>query len=167
MRYVITLLIILGGTVSKAQTDDGLMVAKMLGLDTTISGAAAFNEQLLKCAPGYTFKFLDKSQGGISEMKYLYEHANQEILKVEYAYRSKVIDSTNKPKPIVFSQRIIADNPSITSIFNCMFGESIQSGQLEAYSGQSFGFVYQNKGYHYSLMPDDYRPGYWILTFTE
>jgi hypothetical protein len=151
----------------KAQTDEGMMVAKILGLDTTISGATAFNDELLKCAPGYTFKFLDKNPGGISEMKYLYEHSNHEILKVEYTYRNKVVDSSGKAKPIVFSQRIIADNQSITTIYNCMFGESLQAGQLEAYSGTNFGFLYQDRGYHYSLMPDDYRPGYWILTFTE
>lgn len=167
MRYIITLLMILGGTTLNAQTDDGLMVAKILGLDTTISGAVAFNEQLLKCSPGYTFKFLDKTQGGISEMKYLYEHSNTEILKVEYTYRNKVIDSTNKSKPIVFAQRIIADDRSIANIFNCMFGENLQAAQLEAYSGQSFAFVYHDKDYHYSLMPDEYRAGYWVLAFTE
>jgi hypothetical protein len=165
MRLTVTLLVLLLSSRLLAQSDDGLRTAKMLSLDTTISGAKAFNDQLLKCAPGYTFKFVDKESP--NELKYLYEHSNRETLKIEYAYRQRQSDSSSKPRPIIFSQKIVADNNTIALIYNCMFGENIKAEQLEAFSGMGRGFVFQDRDYHYSLLPDDYKPGYWILAFTE
>lgn len=165
MRFFATLLVVLFSLQLKAQTDDGIRTAKMLPLDTTISGAKSFNDQLLTCASGYTFKFVDKESP--NELKYLYEHSSHETLKIEYTYRQRATDSSGKLKPIIFTQKIIADNTTMALIYNCMFSESINGDQLEAFSGVSRGFVFRDKDYHYSLLPDDYKPGYWVLMFTE
>jgi len=167
MRYLVTLMMAFFALQVAAQSDDGLLTARRLPLDTTITGAVAFNHEILSCAPGYTFQFVDKH--GSNELKYLYEHTNHETLKIEYAYRQKQSqdDTTGKPKPLIFSQRIIADNGTIALIYNCVFGEAVKTDQLEVYSGIGLHFVYREKDYHYTLIPDDYKPGYWVLTFTE
>ncbi len=168
MRYIITLLIILCANGVNAQiSDDGLTRVKRIGLDTTLSGAAAFNETLIRdCIPGYKIKFVDNPHDGGTEIKYLYEHANTSILKIDYTYRFSGKDSTGKARPSIFSQRITADMESITLIYNYLFGANAKPDELDAYRGDSFDVVYQDRDYHYSLIPDDYRPGYWILTFT-
>ena len=165
MRIIATFWVLLLSTQMNAQNDDGLRSARMLPLDTTITGAIAFNNELLSCAPGYSFKFVDKESP--NELKYLYEHPNHEPLKIQYSYNKKGDDGDAKHKPLIFAQKIIADNGTIALIYNCMFGENIKAEQLEAFSGMGRGFVFRERDYHYSLMPDDYKPGYWVLTFTE
>lgn len=166
MKYLVTLLMLFWGTASRGQTDDGLLSAKMVALDTTITGAAAFNLEILKCVPGYELKFLDKQNH--NELRYLYEHSNHETLKLEYTYRQREADSSgSKPKPYIFMQRIIAEANSIAAIYHCIFGEPVQAVQLEAFSGHDLGFTFRDREYHYSLLPDDYKPGYWVLLITQ
>ena len=148
-----------------AQTDDGLLTAQKLPLDTTISGAVAFNNELLICVPGFTYKFVDRSTS--NELKYLYEHTSHETLKIEYSLRNREGDTAGRPKPIIFTQRITAENSTIAGIFNCMFGEHIKAEELEAMQGLGQAFIFKDRDYHYSLVPDDYKPGYWVLTFTN
>jgi hypothetical protein len=165
MKYIFTLIMICCAMQGRAQSDDGLLTANKLALDTTISGAVAFNNELLICVPGYTYKFVDRSAN--NELRYLYEHTSRETLKIEYALRTRETDTAGRPKPIVFSQRIIADNATIAGIYNCTFGEHVKPEELAALSGTDQGFIFRDRDYHYSLMPDDYKPGYWVLTFSE
>ena len=168
MRYIVTLIMILCVNGVNAQmSDDGLFRAKLLGIDTTLSGAAAFNEKLIRdCIPGYVVKYVDNSRDVSTEVKYLYEHSSSAILKIDYTYRFKEIDSSGRPKPVMFSQRITADKNTIALIYNYVFGANAKADELDLYRGDTFDFVYQDRDYHYSFIPDDYRPGYWILTFT-
>jgi hypothetical protein len=165
MRLTATLMFMLCTIQLKAQSDEVLLTARRLPLDTLINGAQVFNNELLNCTPGFSFQFVDRNSS--NELKYLYEHTNHETLKIEYTYRNRTSDSSDKPRPLIFSQRIVAEKSVITQIYNCVFGESIKADQLEAFAGFGLGFVYREKDYHYSLTPDDYKPGYWVLMFTE
>ena len=166
MKHLIVLLLLACALRVNAQSDDGIFSAKKLALDTTISGAIAFNTDILNCSQGYTLEFTDKQRQ--NELVYLYEHTSKETLKFEYHYQQGEPDSTGKTaKPTIIYQRIIGDNNTITQIYNCIFGEAITAEQLQAFSTMGTGFGYKGRDYHYTLLPDDYKPGYWVLTFTH
>ncbi len=109
MKKLITVLMLLVvPAISFAQADEDdepYMRPRILALDTSLSVANRFNEEIGKLADGYTFTFTDKSVP--KTIRQVYKTENNETLRLEYKYGINEGDGEDtNGKPVVTFQRI-------------------------------------------------------------
>ncbi len=168
MRLPLTCLLVLISFNCWAQTDEDaepLMTPSVLALDTTLSVANHFSDEISNVAPGYKFAFVDKGQS--KTVKKIYKTDNNETLKIEYKYSLETEDTTGGKKPMVIFQRIIAEAAMMAKIYNFLFKTDITAAQLPAYSSTGMDIYYMGKVHQFIFQPDDYAPGYWMMSFVR
>lgn len=167
MRLMLLLILIISCLSAYAQTDEDaepLLSPKILALDTTISMANRFNDEIAKVAAGYAHAFTDRSRP--KTIMQVYKTGENETLKIEYKFTTDGGDSDETDaKPIINFHRITGDVSVIAKIYNYLFGTSIDPAQISAVSTIGTEIMYHGQMHQLILEPDDYSPGYWALTF--
>lgn len=149
-----------------AQTDEDALAVRILALDTNVNIARRFCEKIAEFAPGYAVAFIDNEKRYL--VRYVYKNEKNESLRIDYGYDMVGNEEGKGPKrAIVDYQRVSADLYIMTKIYNFLFAANITPETILANSTQGSPVNYQGKTYEYSLMPDDYEPGYWVLTFRK
>jgi hypothetical protein len=167
MRYLIVFLLVLQGFVAQAQVDEDaepMLKPRILALDTTLSVANRFNDEIGKAVPGYKLLFTDNSRSKI--IKQIYKTDNNETLRLEYKYSTDGGDmEENAGKPVVVYQRISADAETMAGIYNYLFDTKITGAQMATLASTNNEIFYKGRVHQMIIEADDYGPGYWMMTF--
>jgi hypothetical protein len=164
---VLMLLVLSFTALAQAEEDDEpYMRPRILALDTTLSVANKFNDEIGKIATGYTFVFTDKSLP--KTVRQVYKTDNNETLRLEYKYGINEGDGEDTPaKPVVTYQKISAEAGLIVKIYNYLFGTSFEPNQISALVVLGVEIMYHNEIHQFVLESDDYSPGYWMMSFVR
>jgi hypothetical protein len=169
MKYLIALVMILAVQNCFAQNDEDaepLMQPKILALDTSLSVANRFNEEIGKVAEGYSFVFTDKSFP--KTIRQVYKTENNETLRLEYKYGINEGDSEdNNGKPVVTYQRITGEAGLVIKIYNYLFGTNYEATQITVLSTPGMEISYHGEVHQFVLEADEYTPGYWAMSFVR
>jgi len=149
-----------------AEDDEPYMRPRILALDTTLSVANRFNEEVGKVATGYSFAFTDKSVP--KTIRQIYKTDNNETLRLEYKYGINEGDGDDATgKPVVTFQKINAEAGLIVKIYNYLFGTDFDASQVTALATPGTEIMYRNEIHQLILEADDYAPGYWNMSFVR
>lgn len=170
MKHLIALCLLLVCTKPCfAQNDEDaepLMHPQILALDTSLSVANRFNEEISKLAAGYTFVFTDKSFP--KTVRQVYKTENNETLRLEYKYGINEGDSEEgNGKPVVTYQRISGEAGLIIKIYNYLFGTSFEANQITVLSTPGMEISYHGDVHQFVLEAEEYTPGYWAMSFVR
>lgn len=169
MRLILLLLLMMNSIYAFSQTDEDqepLLSPKVLALDTTLSVANKFNDEISKVANGYTHAFTDRSRP--KTVMQVYKTDENETLKIEYKFTTDGGDSEDSQgKPLVNFQKITGDVAVISKIYNYLFNTTIEPAQISAVSTIGTEIVYKGQVHQLILEADDYSPGYWSLIFVR
>lgn len=169
MRYLTLVLLVLQCFVAQAQVDEDaipMLRPRILALDTTLSVANRFNDEIGKVAAGYTLLFTDNSRSNI--VKQIYKTDNNETLRLEYKFSTDGGDmDDNGGKPIVIYQRISGDAEIVAKIYNYLFDTKITASQVTTLASTSNDLMYKGRVHQMVIEVDDYSPGYWMMTFMQ
>lgn len=167
MRYLLVFLLLLQGFMVQAQVDEDaepMLRPRLLALDTTLSVANRFNDEVGKAAIGYKLLFTDNSRGKI--IKQIYKTDNNETLRLEYKYSTDGGDMEESTgKPIVVYQRISADAETMALIYNYLFDTKITGVQMATLASTNNEIMYKGRVHRMIIEADEYGPGYWMMTF--
>lgn len=167
MKRIITFLFVLccfRGIAQEDETAETLMTPRILAVDSTLSMANRFNDEIGKLAEGYSLAFTDKSKS--RSVMQVYKTENNETLKLEYKYIAND-DSAAGGKPLVNFQKMTGDVTMIVKIYNYLFNTSIAPDQVYAISTVGSEITYGGRTHQMILEPDDYSPGYWTMIFIK
>lgn len=150
-----------------AQTeDDFLPELRLMVLDSTEIAAQRFCKEVMAVAPGYKMAFVDREEVMMS--KYFYDNANFETVRFEFQFRVDEVtgqDSTVRKNRVARLIRITAELSVMTNIYNYIFNETHTPEKLMAISTYDKAIGYKGSTYNSSLVADDFKAGYWILSF--
>lgn len=169
MRLTLLFLLMMNSICAFSQTDEDeepLLSPKVLALDTTLSVANRFNDEISKVATGYTHVFTDRSRP--KTIVQVYKTGENETLKIEYKFTTDGGDSEDtQGKPQVNFQKITGDVVMISKIYNYLFDTKVEPAQMSAVSTVGTEISYKGQVHQLILEPDDYSPGYWSLIFVR
>lgn len=169
MRFILMCLLgCLSFNVIAQTEDEDALTVRALALDTNIAIAKRFSEAIGNSAPGYSLAFIDNETR--FKVRYVYKNPKNESLRIDYYFRMEEYEDTmQKGKhPIVTMQRISGELGVITKIYNFLFASTLTPERVMASSTQGSPVKYSNgKTCDFSFLPDDYEPGYWVMTFTR
>ncbi len=151
-----------------AQSEETL-TPRILALDTGIIIAHQFNDQVSRIAENYQLAFIDEENK--PNIRFVYKTGkNTATLRMDYKYtmQSANPDDPRSPKKkVVIYQRISGDLQVITAIYNYLFNTNITSSGIMSASTQGSDITYRGNTYQFIFLPDDYDPGYWVMTFLK
>ncbi|MBS1771216.1 MAG: hypothetical protein JST82_00045 [Bacteroidetes bacterium] len=170
MRYILIFILCLAVTTSKAQ-DDGYepMQARVLALDTNLNIAKRFSEVIGGMVKGYNLAFVDNEKRYM--VRYVFKNQKNETLRIDYNFVMESegdgeADTKAAKKPVVTMQRISGELSAITVIYNFLFGANLSPERIMDVSTQGSRVKYNNnKECEFTLLADDYEPGYWVMSF--
>ncbi|WP_276132247.1 hypothetical protein [Polluticoccus soli] len=169
MRLILLFLLMINSICAFSQTDEDeepVLSPKILALDTTLSVANKFNDEISKVAAGYTQAFTDRSRP--KTIVQVYKTDENETLKIEYKFTTDGGDSEDSQgKPLVNFQKITGDVTVISKIYNYLFNATVEPAQISAVSTVGTEISYKGQMHQLILEPDDYSPGYWSLIFVR
>ncbi len=140
-----------------AQSSQGLS-PKILLLDTSINLAPVFNAEVMKYAPGYRLLGSEKEAG--ERTIYSYTDGQDGIIRIEYKSENE------NGMPIVIYQSITADLDVIMPIFNGLFRMNVAT-DIDHASMIGGAIQYNHRDYQCLMQADDYKQGYWVLSFVK
>lgn len=167
MKFIISFLLLLSISCRCfAQADEDVLTVRVLAMDTSVDIARRFCEKIAELAPGYNIAFIDNETRHL--VRYVYKNDKNESLRMDYSFEMVSDEEGKKPKKgIVTYQRISAELSIMTKIYNFLFNANITPQSILSNSTQGSPVSFMNKTFEYTLMPDDYDPGYWVLTFRK
>jgi hypothetical protein len=157
MKIFFTVLFVLFGFSVLAQTSAGF-TPKILLLDTGMNLAPVFNAEVIKYAPGYRLLGSETEPG--SRVVFTYTDGRDGTIRIEYKYANE-----NGRHTIIY-QAITADLEIIMPIYNGLFHANIIT-DIDHASMLGGPIQYHHKDYQCLMQADDYKPGYWVLSFVE
>lgn len=150
-----------------AQTEDDFFPeVRTLVMDSSEKAAMAFCKEVITAAPGYKFAFADRED--IMMSKYFYDNGNYETIKFEFQFvieEQQMPDSTVKKNRVVRFMTISAELSAITNIYNYIFNSNYTPDKIMAISRYDKPVSYKGASYNSSIVADDMKVGYWILSF--
>lgn len=150
-----------------AQTeDDFLPEVRLLVMDSTELAVQNFCKEIITVVPEYKFAFVDRENVMLS--KYMYDNPAFETIRLEFQFgveEAIMPDSTIKKRRLVRLMRITAELSVMTKIYNYIFNESHTPDKLMAISNYDKPISYKDGTYNSSIVSDDYKAGYWTLSF--
>ncbi len=136
---------------------------RILALDNSIIAAKKFNEELASAAVDYKLSFVDEESRPL--IRYIYKTDNGETMRMDFKYTIEGDTERNIAKrPVVIFQRISAELIIITYMYNYLFNTNYSPDRIMAEATVGADLVYRGKKYLFVLQPDDYNPGYWVMT---
>jgi hypothetical protein len=155
MKNLYLFLLLLCSYNSLAQ-DAPIVNPRFLVMDTSLSMAAVFNAEVLKAAPGFHLLGSEKLPGQI--ISYTFIDGRDGSIRLDYKFYNE------SGKQRINYQSITADLEVIIPIFNSLFRTKMASTIDNA--GQIGGTcIYKQHTYQYTMQADDYKAGYWTLSF--
>jgi hypothetical protein len=146
--------------------DDFLPEVRSLVMDSTERAVVNFCKEVMNVAPDYKFAFADREDVMMS--KYFYDNGAYETVKFEFQFVINEVmmpDSTMKKSRIVKFMTITAELSTITNIYNYLFNASYTPDNIMAISVYDKALSYKGVPYNSSIVADDMKVGYWILSF--
>ena len=148
------------------EDDEPYMRPRILALDTTLSAANRFNDEIGKVATGYSYVFTDKSVP--KTIRQVYKADNNETLRLEYKYGlNEGNGEESNANPVVTYQRINAESGLVIKIYNYLFGTQFDASQISALATPGTEIMYHDEVHQFVLEADDYAPGYWTMSFVR
>lgn len=148
--------------------DEGLepLRPRILALDNSIAAGQKFNEEIAKAAVDYKLTFVDEESRPM--IRYIYKTDNGETMRIDFKYSIEG-DPERKiaKRPVIIFQRISAELVIITYIYNFIFNTNFSPDRVMAEATFGSELQYRGKKYQFILQPDDYNPGYWVMTFVR
>lgn len=167
MKHVLVYVFILFAFPCKAQTEDEFLPeVRLLVMDSTEKAVMAFCKEIMTVAPGYKFAFADRENVMLSS--YFYDNDNFETVKLEFQFTTGEVmmpDSTVKKSRIVQLMRISAELPVMTNIYNYIFNTTYAPDNIMAISVYDKAVNYKGTPYNSTIVADDMKAGYWVLSF--
>lgn len=166
MKWIFVLLLTIPHVVFGQAEDDFLSQVKILALDSNEMGAQRFCQEIMSVVPGYKMAFVDREDVMFST--YMYDNPQFESVKFDFQFKVReemMPDSTFRKNRVVFLQRITADLPTITLIYNYIFNSTHHADNIMAISLHEKPVGFKGKSFNSTIVADDYKPGYWILSF--
>lgn len=167
MKHIIVCVLVLFALPCVAQTEgEFLPEVRTLVMDSTENAVMRFCKEVMAVAPGYKFVFADREDVMIS--RYFYDNGNFETVRLEFQFAADEVmmgDSTMKKSRVVRSMRISAELSVMTKIYNYIFNTAYSSDNIMAISVYDKAVSYRGTPYTSSIVADDMKAGYWILSF--
>jgi len=149
---------------ASSQTDEEALAVRVLALDTSVAIAKRFCEKMVEFAPGYNLAFIDNEKRHF--VRYVYKNEKNESLRVDYGFHlEENEDGKTSKRAVVNYQSISGELSIITNIYNFLFSSSLTPERILASPTMGSPVTFSGKYFEYSLLPDDYEAGYWVLTF--
>lgn len=146
--------------------DEFLPEVRVLVMDSTEKAAIGFCKEVASAAPGYKYAFADKENVMLS--RYFYDNNAYETLKFEFQFTINEVmqsDSTMKKNRVVQLMRISAELTAMTGIYNYIFNTTYTADNLMAISVYDKAVSYNGTTYTSTIVADDMKAGYWVLSF--
>lgn len=163
-----TLLLMLPVAVYAQTEDEFLPEVSALVMDSTEQAVQKFCKDIMSKTVGYQPAFVDRENVMLS--KYYYDNNNFESIKLEFQFRVEEVempDSTIRKSRIVKLMRITAELTAMTSIYNYIFNSTYTPEKIMAISRYDKPVSYNGKTFNSTIVSDEYKAGYWILSFFE
>jgi hypothetical protein len=170
MKLLLTLLCVLSFPLAYAQDGQDEVIeeipyVRILALDKGTQAAEAFNREVSSRALDYNLIFVDTENSPL--IRYVYKTSKNESLRIDYKY---VLESQGAGKPArrtVTFQRISGSIQVLTEIYNFLFNASISPKTVNSAATVASRVGHAGKVYTFTFQPDDYEPGYWVMTFVR
>ncbi len=173
MRYLL-LFILLFTSVNRSfaqNEDDFLPQVSMVPIDSTEDVVVRFCKEVITAVPEYRIAFTDKEDVMFS--KYVYDNGNFETLKMAFQFKIDnvpvVIDTLGNTeevkKRVVRLFKINGELNAITKVYNYLFNTGHTPDNIMAISNKDKMVSYNGTTFSTSVVADDFKPGYWIITF--
>lgn len=167
MKFTLVWILCLLATSGYGQAEDEFLPeVRILVVDSTEKAAIAFCKEVVSAAPGYKFVFADKEN--VMWSGYFYENGSYETLKFGFQFTINEVmqpDSTMKKSRVVQLIRISAELTAMTSIYNYIFNTTYTPDNIMAISVYDKPVSYKGTPYNSTIVADDMKVGYWILSF--
>ena len=173
MRYFLLILLLpLAVNTSFAQNeDDFLPQVSMLPIDSTEDVVLRFCKDIITAVPEYRPAFTDKEDVMFS--KYIYDNGNFETLKMSFQFKivnvvvvTDTLGNTEEVKKrVVRLMKINGELNTVTEIYNYLFNTGYTPDKIMAISNKDKLVSYNGSTFSSSVVADDFKPGYWIITF--
>lgn len=164
MRMLLIAVLLFSWSYSFAQEEiEEIPYVRILALGKTTQEADQFNQQIAQGAVDYTLAFVDTENS--PTIRYVYKTSNNETLRIDYKYAVESSEGKRKPQRVVVMQRLSGNLQVITAIYNFLFNANILPNNIM--SAATIGAQVGHGGnlFHFTFQPDDYNPGYWVMTF--
>ena len=145
--------------------NDFLPQIKILAIDSTEHTAIRFCSEVMQALPEYSQAFVDRED--ILMSKYIYDNGGYETLKFAFQFKIDEVlreDSTVGKIRIVKLQRITGELSAMAKVYNYLFGTDHSAEKIMAISRYDKDIAYNGTAYTCTIIADDYKPGYWVLT---
>ncbi|MBL7682321.1 MAG: hypothetical protein JNK00_03080 [Flavipsychrobacter sp.] len=168
MKHIIYILLLVGFALNTAaQTDNGEepLAVRVLAIDTSVTIARRFSEKMGELVPEYKLAFIDNETRHM--VRYVFKNEKNETLRIDYGFDTETFTEGEKQikRTVVDYQRISGELKAITIIYNFLFAATLTPERVMSTSTQGSPITFMGKTYQYSFLPDDYEPGYWVLSF--
>lgn len=152
---------------AKAQSEEEFLPqVTLLAMDSTEGAAKRFCDQVVTAVPEYRLALADREDVMMS--KYVYDNGDFELLKFEFQFIVREVeDEEGVPAKmrIVRVQRISCDLATMTKIYNYIYNTAHTPDKIMALSRYDKPVSYNGKAYNSNLYSDEFKPGYWVLSF--
>lgn len=166
MKWVLVMILMLP-VMAQAQTeDDFLPEVTTLVIDSNERAVQKFCTEIMSVVTGYKPAFVDRENVMMS--KYYFDNSDFESIKFEFQFgidEVEMPDSTVSKKRLVRLVRITAEITAMTNIYNYIFSSSYTPEKIMAISRFDKAVSYKGKSYNSTVVSDDFKAGYWILSF--
>lgn len=166
MKRLLIVICFLPLLASAQSEDDFLPELSAMVLDSTEVSVQKFCKEITAHAPGYKPAFVDREDVMMST--YFYDSPDYESLKLEFQFGIDELlqpDSTYKKKRTVKLLRITCELNVMTSIYNYLFNTSHTPDKIMTISRYDKAVTFGGAPINSTLIADDYKAGYWILSF--
>lgn len=171
MKWLITLLFLIPLHLSAQTEDDFLPEVRLMVIDSTESAVQRYCKEIISITSGYKPALVDREDVMMS--RYLYDNMNYESVKMEFqfgVFKQAIEDSTGavlgeKKVRAVRLIRITAELNEMANIYNYIFNTTHTPENILAISRYDKAISYNGQPYNSTLIADDFKAGYWVLSF--
>lgn len=166
MRLVLLWLLLLPCAANAQNEDDFLPEVKLMVIDSTEAATQRFCKEIMYTVGGFKPAFTDRED--VMLTKVMYDNALFQTVKFDFQFTIDEItmpDSSIKKNRIVKYMSVTAELPVMTKIYSYLFNEAYTPDKLIAISMNDKAVSYKGSTYSAKLISDDFKAGYWILSF--
>lgn len=165
LLFTLGLLSVFSFTVFAQDEIQEIPYVHFLALDKSPREAEIFAQDIARGAVDYTLAFIDTENS--PTVRYVYKTTTNETLRIDYKYDLESSAENKRPRRVVVFQRISGNLMVITAIYNFLFNSNVSPESIMSVATVGSQVGHRNKIYYFSLQPDDYNPGYWVMTFVR
>ncbi len=167
MRILLMLLAVFCFRPAFAQDEviEEIPYVRILALDKSVQAAERFNREVAARAVDFNLAFVDTENS--PTIRYVYKTTNNESLRIDYKYALESGGEGRPAKRVVVFQRISGPIAVISEIYNFLFNSNISPKTITTVATVGARVGHDKSVYMFTFQPDDYDPGYWVMTFVR